>query len=57
MPNSFLPPEFALGDIFSKARQKPPCYLVFEDLDSFTTNRVRSFFLNEVDSLRTALTD
>lgn len=51
-PNSFVPPEFALGQIFRKARQEAPCYLVFEDLDSLVTDRVRSFFLNEVDGLQ-----
>jgi len=52
IPNSFVPPEFALGQIFSKARQEAPCYLVFEDLDSLVNDRVRSFFLNEVDGLQ-----
>ena len=52
IPNSFVPPEFALGEIFRKARQEAPCYLVFEDLDSLVTDRVRSFFLNEVDGLQ-----
>jgi transitional endoplasmic reticulum ATPase len=52
MPNSIVPPEFALGETFSKARQEAPCYLVFEDLDSLATDRVRSFFLNEVDGLQ-----
>src|SRR6266480_5472516 len=48
---SFVPPEFELGEIFRKARQEAPCYLVFEDLDSLVTDRVRSYFLNEVDGL------
>jgi transitional endoplasmic reticulum ATPase len=48
---SFFPPEFALGEIFAKARQEAPCYLVFEDLDSVVSDNVRSFFLNEVDGL------
>ena len=39
--------------IFSKARQEAPCYLVFEDLDSIVSDRVRSYFLNEVDGLNT----
>lgn len=34
-----------------KARQSAPCLLVFEDLDSLITDRVKSFFLNEVDGL------
>jgi transitional endoplasmic reticulum ATPase len=50
--HSFVPPEFALGEIFRKARQEAPCYLVFEDLDSLVTDRVRSFFLNEVDGMQ-----
>ena len=28
-----------------------PCLLVFEDLDSLITDKVKSFFLNEVDGL------
>lgn len=40
-----------MGYIFAKARQEAPCYLVFEDLDSLVSDRVRSFFLNEVDGL------
>lgn len=40
-----------LAEIFQKARQEAPCYLVFEDLDSIVSDRVRSFFLNEVDGL------
>jgi ATPase family associated with various cellular activities (AAA) len=40
-----------LGQIFRKARQEAPCYLVFEDLDSIVSDTVRSFFLNEVDGL------
>jgi transitional endoplasmic reticulum ATPase len=48
---SFAPPEFSLGEIFLKARQEAPCYLVFEDLDSVVSDQVRSFFLNEVDGL------
>ena len=50
--NRFIPPEFALGSIFRKARQEAPCYLVFEDLDSLVTDNVRSFFLNEVDGIQ-----
>jgi hypothetical protein len=44
-------PEFSLRQIFSKARQEAPCYLVFEDLDSIVSDNVRSYFLNEVDGL------
>lgn len=49
---SYGGPEYALKLIFSKARQEAPCYLVFEDLDSIVNDRVRSYFLNEVDGLK-----
>ncbi|KAF2653546.1 P-loop containing nucleoside triphosphate hydrolase protein, partial [Lophiostoma macrostomum CBS 122681] len=49
---SFGGPEYALRTIFMKARQEAPCYLVFEDLDSIVNDRVRSYFLNEVDGLQ-----
>ncbi|KAI0428047.1 P-loop containing nucleoside triphosphate hydrolase protein [Xylaria sp. FL1042] len=45
-------PERALMDIFTKAREFAPCYLVFEDLDSIVSDQVRSYFLNEVDGLK-----
>lgn len=32
-----------------RARQMAPCVLVFEDLDSMVTDKVRSYFLNEVE--------
>lgn len=44
-------PEYAIREIFTKARHSTPCLLVFEDLDSLITDRVKSFFLNEVDGL------
>jgi len=47
----FAGPEYALDQIFSKARATAPCYLVFEDLDSIVSESVRSFFLNQVDGL------
>ncbi|KAI1117027.1 ATPase [Nemania sp. NC0429] len=50
--SSFMGPEYALMDIFRKARQFAPCYLVFEDLDSIVSDQVRSYFLNEVDGLK-----
>lgn len=49
---SFGGPEFSLRSIFQKARQEAPCYLVFEDLDSIVNDRVRSYFLNEVDGIK-----
>ncbi|KAK3358524.1 P-loop containing nucleoside triphosphate hydrolase protein [Lasiosphaeria ovina] len=45
-------PEQAIMDIFLKARQLAPCYLIFEDLDSLVSDSVRSYFLNEVDGLK-----
>ncbi len=44
-------PEYAIRQIFVKARQSTPCLLIFEDLDSLITDSVKSFFLNEVDGL------
>ncbi|KAH6226714.1 hypothetical protein HBI42_012800 [Parastagonospora nodorum] len=48
---SYGGPEYSLRQIFNKARQEAPCYLVFEDLDSIVSDNVRSYFLNEVDGL------
>ena len=48
---SFMPSEYSIESIFSKARQEAPCYLVFEDLDSLVSDDVRSFFLNAVDGI------
>ncbi|KAK3905983.1 P-loop containing nucleoside triphosphate hydrolase protein [Staphylotrichum tortipilum] len=50
--SSFGGPEFGISQIFAKARQFAPCYLVFEDLDSLVTDSVRSYFLNEIDGLQ-----
>lgn len=50
--SSFGGPEYSLRSIFNKARQEAPCYLVFEDLDSIVSDNVRSYFLNEVDGLK-----
>ncbi len=50
--SSFMGPEYSLSQIFAKARQEAPCYLVFEDLDSIVNDNVRSYFLNEVDGLK-----
>ena len=65
---SFAGPEYSVKQIFGKARQEAPCYLIFEDLDSVVTDAVRwvkslyslinilipfrSYFLNEVDGLK-----
>ncbi|KAM7187285.1 P-loop containing nucleoside triphosphate hydrolase protein [Naviculisporaceae sp. PSN 640] len=45
-------PERAISEIFTKARELAPCYLIFEDLDSLISDQVRSYFLNEVDGLK-----
>ncbi|SMQ50517.1 unnamed protein product [Zymoseptoria tritici ST99CH_3D7] len=49
---SYGGPEYAIQLIFSLARRTAPCLLVFEDLDSIITDNVRSYFLNEVDGIR-----
>ena len=49
---SYGGPEYAISQIFDKARQMTPCLLVFEDLDSIVSDAVRSYFLNEVDGLQ-----
>ena len=49
--SSYGGPEYSISSIFHKARQYAPCYLIFEDLDSIVTDKVRSYFLNEVDGL------
>lgn len=41
----------AIRQIFSQARLMAPCLLIFEDLDSLVTPKLRSYFLNEVDGL------
>lgn len=48
---SFAGPEYSINQIFTRARQTAPCYLVFEDLDSIVTDQVRSYFLNAVDGI------
>ncbi|KAG8528125.1 uncharacterized protein KY384_007041 [Bacidia gigantensis] len=42
---------YNIREVFEKARNTTPCLLIFEDLDSMVTEKVRSFFLNEVDGL------
>src|SRR5690349_12665 len=37
------------NEVFKRARMKPPCVIVLEDLDSMIDNKNRSFFLNELD--------
>lgn len=41
----------SIRQIFVKARLTAPCLLVFEDIDSMITDKLRSYFLNEVDGL------
>ena len=41
-----------IRSIFKKARETSPCLLVFEDIDSLISNNVKSFFFNEIDSLK-----
>ncbi|KAL8788641.1 MAG: hypothetical protein Q9213_001569 [Squamulea squamosa] len=40
-----------IRDIFEKARETAPCLIVFEDIDSLVTDKVNSFFLNEVNGM------
>jgi transitional endoplasmic reticulum ATPase len=49
---SYMGPEYSLAMIFGQARRYAPCYLIFEDLDTIITEQTRSYFLNEVDGLR-----
>lgn len=43
--------EYSIREIFQKARVMAPCMLIFEDLDSLVKDKIRSYFLNEVDGL------
>ena len=43
--------QYAIRQIFQKARSMAPCLLIFEDLDSLVNDDIRSYFLNEVDGL------
>lgn len=49
--NNSVGPEYGIRQIFLMARRMAPCLLVFEDIDSLVSPRVRSYFLNEVDGL------
>jgi transitional endoplasmic reticulum ATPase len=44
-------PKKSIREIFTRARTMAPCVLIFEDLDSLVTNKIRAYFLNEVDGL------
>ena len=41
-----------MAEVFKRARMKPPCIVVLEDLDSMIDNKNRSFFLNELDGFQ-----
>ncbi|KAF9651126.1 P-loop containing nucleoside triphosphate hydrolase protein [Thelephora ganbajun] len=43
--------EYAMTQVFGKARAEAPCVLILEDLDSLINDRNRSFFLNQLDGL------
>ena len=43
--------QYSIRSIFTHARNMAPCLLIFEDIDSLVTEKVRSYFLNEVDGL------
>jgi transitional endoplasmic reticulum ATPase len=45
-------PKWSIHEIFKHARMMAPCLLIFEDLDSLVTPKTRSYFLNEVDGLK-----
>jgi transitional endoplasmic reticulum ATPase len=47
----FLGDEYAIAEVFRKARQESPCVVILEDIDSQINNQNRSFFLNELDGL------
>ena len=43
--------EGSMAEVFRKARQRSPCVIILEDLDSLINNQNRSFFLNQLDGL------
>jgi len=48
----FFGDEYAISEVFQKARQNSPCVVILEDLDSQINDQNRSFFLNELDGLQ-----
>ncbi len=44
-------PQAGVKSIFKFALSQSPCLLIFEDIDSLITDKVRSYFLNEVDGI------
>ena len=51
LDNCSYGPKHSIREIFSRARTMAPCLLIFEDLDSLVTAKIRAYFLNEVDGL------
>ncbi|KFY09031.1 hypothetical protein V492_05685 [Pseudogymnoascus sp. VKM F-4246] len=51
LDNCSYGPKHSLREIFNRARTMAPCLLIFEDLDSLVTKKIRAYFLNEVDGL------
>lgn len=45
----FANPQMAIHQVFQLARDRSPCVLVLEDLDSLLAEETRAFFLNELD--------
>jgi len=43
--------EYAISEVFQKARHNSPCVVILEDIDSQINDQNRSFFLNELDGL------
>jgi transitional endoplasmic reticulum ATPase len=44
--------EYAISEVFQKARDNSPCVVILEDIDSQINDQNRSFFLNELDGLQ-----
>jgi transitional endoplasmic reticulum ATPase len=40
-----------LRQVFQMARQQAPCLLILEDIDTLVTEKLRSYFFNELDGL------
>ncbi|KFX99766.1 hypothetical protein O988_03654 [Pseudogymnoascus sp. VKM F-3808] len=51
LDNCSFGPKHSIREIFNRARTMAPCLLIFEDLDSLVTKKIRAYFLNEVDGL------
>lgn len=44
--------EYAMEQVFARARSAAPCVLIFEDVDTLVSSALRSPFLNELDGFR-----